>query len=228
MYKSMLFLHWKQIRHGIALAAVAAFSLPLLAVEGLGTPPGMESASLDAYRFVAGFESWLAFFPLLALAVGMTSALSAWNWDHQLKHVYALSLPMTRWEYTLHKLLAGMTLCLVPAAGLWIGANLAVSFIELPAGLNAYPNELAIRFLFATLLAYSVLFAMAAGTIKTTVWVVGSMIAFVTFGLIANDVLAESMIYFQRVNVVQTVIEWLATGPGPFEVFSGNWSLIDV
>lgn len=228
MYKSLLFLHWKQIRHVLVLMVVASFALPLMAVEGLGTTPGMDGSGLEAYRIIAGFQAWLIFFPLLAAGVGITLALSSWNWDHQLKHVYALSLPITRWEYTLQKMLAGATLALLPVAGLWIGSHLAIASIDLPDGLNAYPNELAIRFLFAILLAYSAFFAAAAGTVKTTLWAVGSILAFVFLGTIANDVLGYYVDYFSRVHVVENVLQWMAYAPGPFEVFTGSWSLIDV
>ena len=228
MYKSLLFLHWKQIRHVLVLMVVASFALPLMSVEGLGTTPGMDASGLEAYRIIAGFQAWLIFFPLLAAGVGITLALSSWNWDHQLKHVYALSLPITRWEYTLQKMLAGATLALVPVAGLWIGSHVAIASIDLPDGLNAYPNELAIRFLFAILLAYSAFFAAAAGTVKTTLWVVGSILAFVLLGTIANDVLGYYVDYFSRVHVVENVLQWMAYAPGPFEVFTGSWSLIDV
>lgn len=228
MYRSMLFLHWKQIRLAFVAMVVASFALPLLTVGGLGTPPGMDAASLDAYRFMGAFQGWLPFFPALAGTVGVTLALSAWNWDHQLNHVYALSLPMTRWEYTLQKLLAGATLAVVPAIGLWMGAHLAAASISLPEGLHAYPNELAVRFFFAILLSYAVLFAMAAGTTTTTIITVGAVFGVIFFGLIANDVLADYFDYFQRVNVVERALDWMLEGSGPFEVFTGSWSLIDV
>jgi hypothetical protein len=228
MYKSMLFLHWKQIRPALALTVVAAFALPLLMVSSLGTPPGMDAMSLEAYRIVGGVDEWLLFFPLLAIAIGVTLALSSWNWDHQLNHVYALSLPVTRWEYTLQKLLAGMTLALIPAAGLWLGARLAAASIELPEGLHAYPNELAVRFSFAVLVSYAVLFSMAAGTTKTTLKIMSVVLGFVFFGVMANDFLATYYPYFDRVQIVEGVFEWMMQAPGPFEVFTGNWSLIDV
>lgn len=228
MYKSMLFLHWKQIRHTLAFLVVASFALPLMAVRGLGTVPGMDATGLEAYRFVADFQGWLVFFPLLAAGVGITLALSAWNWDHQLHHVYALSLPITRWEYALHKMLAGATLAVVPVVGLWLGSHLAVASIDLPEGLNAYPDELAVRFFFAILLAYAGFFAAAAGTVRTTLWVVGAVLAFIVFGSIANDLLAQHFVFFNRFHVVETVAEWMAYAPGPLEVFTGSWSLIDV
>ncbi|MDX1493344.1 MAG: hypothetical protein R3253_04740 [Longimicrobiales bacterium] len=228
MYKSLLFLHWKQIRHVLALLVIASFTLPLMAVNGLGTIPGMEGAGQDAYWFVTRFQAWLIFFPLLAAGVGITLALSAWNWDHQLNHVYALSLPITRWEYTLGKMLAGATLVVLPAVGLWLGSHVAVASVELPEGINAYPNQLAVRFLFAALLAYSAFFAAAAGTVKTTLWLVGGILTFIVLGSIANDVMAQYVVYFSRVHVVEAVMTWMAYAPGPFEVFTGSWSLIDV
>ena len=228
MYKSLLFLHWKQIRHALAFLVVASFALPLMAVRGLGNVPGLDGTGLEAYRFVAGFQEWLIFFPLLAAGIGITLALSAWNWDHQLNHVYALSLPVTRWEYTLQKMLAGATLAVVPVVGLWLGSHLAVASIEVPEGLNAYPNELAMRFLFAVLLAYAALFAAASGTVKTTLWVVGGILGFLFFGSILNDYLAFYFPVFGRYHIVEAVAEWMAYAPGPFEVFTGSWSLIDV
>jgi len=228
VYKSMLFLHWKQIRHVLALLVVASFALPLMAVRGLGSVPGIQDSGVEAYRFVAGFEVWLPFFPLLAAGVGITLALSAWNWDHQLDHVYALSLPATRWEYTLQKMLAGATLAVLPVIGLWLGSHLAVASIEIPEGLNAYPDALAVRFLFGILLAYAFLFAMAAGTIRTALWLLGGALGFLFFGAVLNDFLAQYVDFFARTHVVSAVVEWLAAAPGPFEVYSGSWGLIDV
>jgi hypothetical protein len=121
-----------------------------------------------------------------------------------------------------------MTLALLPAAALWLGAHLAIVSISLPVGLQAYPNELAVRFLAAILVSYAALFAMAAGTVKTTLAVAGVIFGFVFFGTVANDVLAGYYAYFERVHVVAAFIEWIFEGPGPFGVFTGSWTLIDV
>ena len=228
MYQPMLFLHWKQIRMVLALLVVASFGLPLLAVEGLGTPPGMDTGSLEAYRLVLASQTWAVFFPVLAAAIGIILGLSAWNWDHQLNHIYPLSLPLTRWEYTMLKMGAGVTLALLPVVGMWIGAHLATAFLTLPAGLNAYPNELTIRFLFAIVFFYGLMFAMAAGTIKTTIWVMGTFVGLVLFALLGNDLLANYYDFFVRVNVVDLFFEWMVEAPGPFQVITGSWSLIDV
>lgn len=228
MYQPMLFLHWKQIRWVLIPFVIASFGLPLLAVDGLGTPVGMDTATLDAYRFVSEFPLWLPLFPVLAGLIGMTLGLSAWNWDHQLKHVYALSLPVGRSEYTMLKMGAGITLALLPTVGLWLGAHLAAASISLPTGLQAYPNALALRFFFAIVISYAVLFAMAAGTVKTTLWVTSVALGFVLLGNVANDLLALQFELFTRINMVQVVWDWVVSAPGPFEVFTGNWALIDV
>jgi hypothetical protein len=224
----MLHMHWKQIRWGLLPFVLGAYVLPLMAVQGLGTPPGMDSASLEAYRLVAGYQVWLPVFPLLAAAVGITLALSAWNWDHQLKHVYALSLPVSRWRYAVVKMVAGATLALLPAGALWIGAHVATAFVDLPAGLHAYPNHLAFRFLVAILLAYAGFFAMAAGTVRTTMWVLSAVIGFLILGNVLTDFLAGYFPVFYRVNVVELAFATLMKVPGPLEVFTGNWMLIDV
>ena len=228
MYQPMLYVHWKQIRVGLIPFIVASFALPILMVQGLGVTPGMDSATMEAYRMVNEFQIFLPAFPMLAAGIGGTLALSAWNWDHQHKHVWALSLPLARWEYAMLKMGAGAVLALLPVTALWLGAHIAAASIELPTGLNAYPNQLALRFALATLLSYSILFAMAAGTIKTTVWIVSSVIGFTFLGAIANDFLAMYFEYFARVHVVAEFYEWLARTPGPLEVFAGNWALIDV
>ncbi len=228
MFRSMLFLHWKQIRWGLAPMVVAAFALPLMTVGSLGATPGMDTVSLEAYRIVSTTQIWVLYFPALAGAIGMALALSSWNWDHQHNHIYALSLPTTRWEYTLRKLLAGFTLATLPALGLWLGAHVAAASVSLPPGLQAYPNELSVRFLFAICLSYGLLFALAAGTKKTAITLVSAALAFVFLGTMANDYLAEFYPYFQRNNVVAQVTVWFVSLPGPLEVFTGSWALIDV
>lgn len=228
MYRSMLFLHWKQIRLALIPLAMAAFGLPLIVIEGMGTPAGMSTASVDAYTFMGGVDIWLPMFPLLAAAIGTTLALSAWNWDHQLKHVYALSLPISRWEYTAAKFVAGAVLALIPAVGLWLGAHAASASISLPEGLHAYPDELALRFALAVLLSYGLFSAMAAGTVRTTLIVASVAIGFVVFGTMAGEVLGTRYVWFAQNNVVESFVVWLAQAPGPFEVFGGSWSLIDV
>ncbi|HEX9887189.1 MAG TPA: hypothetical protein VGA70_11910 [Longimicrobiales bacterium] len=227
MATQILLLHWKAVRIGLIPFVVAAFALPLIAVQGLGTTGG-GALSLDAYRAVAAFQIFMPLFPLLAAAVGATLALSAWNWDHQQGHVYALSLPLRRWEYSLLKLGAGVVLALIPTGALLTGSLLATASVDLPTGLNAYPLDLTLRFLFASLLAYGVLFALASGTTKTATIVLTSLIV---LPLVAEGMLGFMANFFpsiDQVSVVEEVFRAIWESPGPLRVFFGNWMLIDV
>jgi hypothetical protein len=223
----MLFVHWKQVRLLLIPFVVAAFGLPLLAVQGLGAD-ATGGVSAEVYQIVSGYQLWLPLFPMLAGAIGIVLALTAWNWDHRLGHVYALSLPVARWEYALLKMGAGIALGLVPTLAFWIGAHVAAASVTLPAGLNAYPNHLALRFFLAMLMAYAFFFALGAGTVKTTVWVVTGIFA----ALVASEVLGDVLVlYFsglEGLSFLELATDWLVERGGPFEVFTGNWTLIDV
>lgn len=227
MVQPMLFVHWKQARLLLVPFVVAAFGLPLMVVQGLGAG-GAPEVSLDAYNLLAAYQVWLPFFPLLAASVGAVLALTAWNWDHQLGHVYALSLPVARWEYVMLKMGAGVTLACLPTAALWVGAHLASASVTLPEGLQAYPNQIAFRFFLATLMSYALFFAMGAGTIKTTVWIVSAVFLFLTGGGVVDLLFATWMPGMEDVNVVNSTLRWLASARGPFAVFTGNWTMIDV
>lgn len=225
MYHPMLFLHWKQARLALLPLAVAAFALPLLSIQGLG---GTLSHSWEAYRALNAAELWLPLYPVLAAAIGATLALTAWNWDHQLGHVYALSLPLPRWRYVLRKMGAGMALALVPTFAFWVGAHLAAASLSLPEGLRAYPDQLAIRFLLGTLVSYALLFAAGAGTSRGTVIFVTAVIVSLFVLGVLSDLLAARFPSLEYVDLATWLLTFMVERPGPFAVFTGNWSLIDV
>ncbi len=228
MYQPMLSLHWKQIRLALIPFVIASFGLPLVTVHWLGVAPGPTGFQTMAYHVVDQAHTWVMFYPILAAAIGFTLALSAWNWDHQLGHVYALSLPIPRWEYASLKMGAGAVLALLPAGALWVGALVASASVTLPAGLHAYPTLLAVRFLAAILVAYAVFFALAAGTVRTAVWVVASVAGVIVLASLLNNPLATHFAILQHTSLVSLMFRALASLPGPLHVFAGNWALIDV
>jgi hypothetical protein len=214
MHKPMLFIHWKQARLPLLPFAIGAFGLPLLSIQGLGGALGEDAfAAYSAFAALA-----LPIYPLLAFLTGVTLALTAWNWDHQLNHVYALSLPLARWEYAMLKMGAGIVLALIPTVALWIGAQVASAAVVLPEGLHAYPNQLTVRFFLAVLLSYALVFAMASGTIKTNLWVISAAIGTVVVG--------GSI--FASLELADAALQYLGRAGGPLEVFTGSWALIDV
>lgn len=224
MFRQILFVHWKAARFLLLPLVVAAFGLPLLSVQGLEQLGGRDAT----YAYLAIPQLWAGFFPLLATVAGATVALTAWSWDHGHDHVYALSLPLPRWEYVLLKMAAGMVLLLPVAAALWGGSMAAVAFVTLPESLSAYPHLLGIRFLMASLLAYGILFAMGGGTIRTAMYLVTGVIGVVILGEIGAEALRETYPILENFHFAGWIYDRLVTWPGPFEVFAGNWLLIDV
>lgn len=228
MFQQILFTQWKSFRMGMIPFVIAAFALPLLAVQGLGpVPEGYEGARVGLNYLVASWQFWLPAFPALALTIGATAALNAWSWDHKTDHIYALSLPISRARYSAWKMGAGALLVLVPALGFWLGAIVASAAIDIPASVNTYPTALAVRFLLSSLLLYSIFFALAAGTIRTTVIVVCTFVGMLVLAGIVTEYASEVVPGFAfnfSIWLAESMVEW----PGPFELLAGNWSLIDV
>jgi hypothetical protein len=223
----MLYVQWKAARWLLAPCVLLGFGLPLLE---LGTA---RRFALDGYQvspgdLIAFEESTLLIYPLLAGVTGCLVALAAWQWDHRVGHVYALSLPVSRARYVLLRFAAGAVLLLIPVAALWLGALAAVTAMPIPAPLHAYTFAFGVRFLVACLIAYAVVFALAAGTIRTTVVLVSAWLVFLIFGSIAVDVIERATHatgWFRPIDVLEYVlVRWA----GPFQVFGGSWMLIDV
>lgn len=214
----ILKLQWKTIRLALIPLVIAAFSLPLASVQVLD----------GGFASLAAHELLSASFPMLAGAVGVLLGLSIWNWDHQGGHVYALSLPVARWEYALLKFGAGVVLVLVPGVAFLAGSLVATAAVEIPAGLDAYPVELTLRFLFGSLLVYALLFALASGTTRTAV----TVLAFVAAGpVLAEMAIQIAAVFWPEMAQIRPV-EWvwlrIVEFPGPFGVFTDSWMLIDV
>jgi hypothetical protein len=231
MFKQILFLNWMGTRRGLLPFLVAAFALPILAVQGITVDPAIpESATIRASQLLYTLQFWTPVFPAFAFAVGTVLALMVWNWDHRGEHVYALTLPMARSQYVAMKMGAGVLLLLLPVVLFWVSCLLATSLTEIPEGLRAYPNAIAFRFFLATLIAYAVFFALAAGTMRTAIILLTALVAILVLGELIPPFLGE-LIQFQALGEF-SLLDWLLNAslewPGPFEVYSGNWMLLDV
>jgi hypothetical protein len=230
VFKQMLYVNWKGSRLVLFPLVIASFGLPLLAVQGiLPTPEVASRFGYTATSLLNRLQIWLPVFPALAAATGGILALAVWNWDHRVEHVYPLSLPLPRWQYSLLKMGSGAILLMVPAFTFWMGSLLATASIPIPEGLNAYPTSLAIRFLFASAIAYTVMFTMAAGTMRTAIIVITAFVTFLVAGSMMSDFIVETVRPDLR---GWSFLRWfsllLIKWPGPFEVFTGSWMLIDV
>lgn len=231
MFRQILFLNWMGSRFGILPFLVGAFALPILAVQGITPDPSLTpSVTVRASQLLYTLQFWTPVFPAFAFALGTVLALLVWNWDHRGEHVYALSLPLARTRYVAMKMGAGTLLLLAPVVLFWIGSLLAVSLTDIPEGLRAYPNAIAVRFLLASLIAYSVFFALAAGTMRTAIILLTGWIGLLVLGELLPPFLGEILGMKAISNF--SLLEWFLHSslgwPGPFQIYAGNWMLIDV
>lgn len=229
MAKEFLYLHWRAVRLGLIPIMLAAFGVPLIMVQGLGRPEGMTDGFYASF-ILDGMSPKLLLFPITAAITGISLALTAWTWDHEMRHVYSLSLPLSRPQYALYKFGAGAVLALLPTAALLVGTVVASSSMTLPATLAAYPLAVTTRFLFSLLLVYAITFAFAAGSIRTTVIALTSWVVLLTIG---NSVVNSfgSLIGepgLMTFNFTYWVLQVVTSWPGPLHMLTGNWALIDV
>lgn len=218
MFKAVFITQLRWSRLAVAVTAIAAFALPLLTIQGTGM---VDPAAWQVTDMLDHIRGWSAVYPILAAAVGLVFATTAWSADHRTNHVYALSLPLPRWHLVLLRFAAGASLLAIPVFALWIGSLVASTAAVIPQGLHAYPNTLALRFLLSSLVAYAVFFAISAGTTRTA----GYVLAIIAGLLLVQFVLAAGE---TDVDVVSPVADRLVSLGGPFEVFTGRWMLIDV
>lgn len=218
MFKQILYTQWKWTRLPLLVFALGGFALPVLSARfvhpsfrGSWETQGMLE---DLYGL-----SWL--YPALAGVLGLMVALATWAPDHRGKHVYALSLPLPRWYYALLRFSAGALLLLLPVFSLCAAGVIASLTTTLPAGLHAYPILITVKFGLATMLAYTIFFAISAGTSRTAGYILGAMALIVLVELFTSLLGAQ-------VHVLETVLYQIYIWPGPLEIFTGRWLLFDV
>jgi hypothetical protein len=218
MFKQILFTQWKWCGWFVVAGALGGFAAPLLSVQATAGPADTRFAVSE---LLSSVQAWGYLYPILAMLLGLVVALATWSNDHRGRHVYALSLPLPRWYYVLLRFGAGAILLLPAVLGVWIGGLVAAASVTLPTGLHAYPSSMALRFALAAIMAYALIFSISAGTTKTAGYLLG-----VILGLVFAQVLLSMA--GADVNVLGDIIDRLMIWPGPFEVFTGRWMLINV
>lgn len=229
MFVRTLEVHWKVLRWPLAIMAIVTFAGPLLWA-------GPASAALERWDPALAARFWNTgillndanqLFPFLAVAAGALAALGVWYPDHDGDHVLALSLPVSRARYVLVKFAAGFVLLLPVAIAFLAGALVAIAGLDLPDWLHAQPGRLTFRFLLGATVVYSLIFALAAGTIPTTLkTLVALAVLAVLVPALPLFVDASGSPWFLRATelLYHALYEW----PGPFAVLSGGWSLFGV
>jgi hypothetical protein len=217
MFHTILFTQWKWSRGPLVLAACTTFALPLLSIRG----QSMVFEELDARRVLIAMRDWGYTYALAALGLGVLAGLIAWRADHAGRHVYALSLPVERWRYTLMRFGAGAVTLIGPIIALWIGATLATATATIPPGLEGHATALAFRFLLAVLVAYALCFAAGSTSPRIAGYVLGAL-----GGLVVCDLLIDTVV--GRLGIVELLLEIGFGRYGLLHVFIGRWMLIDV
>ncbi len=219
MYRQILHSLWSGLRLPVVLLALVAFALPLLTVTYGGSLANAPTERVAQWLFAA--QQIGVLIPGLALVVGVLLGLGTWMHDHAGKHVYALSLPVSRERYVWLRFAAGATLLLAPVAALGLGSLIATLSVRLPSGVHAYPVALTGRFLMAALVCYAIFFAIAISTRRAAVAVLG-----VICGVLLADLLLLAI--GAGTSVTPTVLLWLSNWPGPLAILMGRWVLFDV
>lgn len=214
MFRAILLTQWKWTRMVVLFATVLAFSMPLFAYAAA-------RQTETARGFITATQQWAGGYALLAAALGLLVALSAWQHDHQGRHVYALSLPVSRARYAGLRLGAGAVFLLPAIVALLLGALIVTFSGTIPDGLRAYPIALTLRFAFAAMLAYAIFFAIASSTPQT---------AGVILGLIAAVFFTQYLltVFGNRIDLIGVITNFIFVRPGILSVFTGRWMLIDV
>jgi hypothetical protein len=214
MWRSILETQWRWTRGLSLLGVLLGFTIPLLSLRTALT-------SESTAGFVAIMQGWGVAYAIVAGAVGLMTAIAAWGYDHRLRHVYALSLPIARWKYVLFRFGAGTALLLLPVLSVFVSSEIVAHSKLVPDVLHAYPVALTLRFAFALLVAYALFFAVSSATGKTAGFILGAIAVI----LVAQVVLSTTSV---SVNLLGRAIDVIFATPGLLAVFAGRWTLIDV
>jgi hypothetical protein len=214
MWRAVLESQWKWTKGLALLGVMIGFAIPLFSLR---TALGEKSLT----SFVNVMAAWGVAYAIAAGALGLTVAMLAWGFDHRLRHVYALSLPISRWRYVLLRFGAGVMMLLLPIAAVLIASEIVAHSSLVPRELHAYPVALALRFGFAVLVAYALFFAISAGTPRTAGIVLGTLAL-----IIGLQIMLGAAGY--HVDLMSHVVDVVFATPELLAVFGGRWTLIDV
>jgi len=219
MFRQVLSTHWKWAQLELGVYSVIAFVIPTAFMKAMAVPSGAnESTILSAMQGSVGVGIVIG---ALAFIAATTLSVRPWITDHARGHAFALSLPIAWPTFVRLRFMAGATLLLVPAVAVWLGGSLASLALTYPETLHAYPVSIALRFLSGSLVFYSAIFAVQyiAGK-RAPVIVAGTLAAILVLELFGQGITGTSPV----LAVWNAVTSW----PGPFEVLTVRWMLIDV
>lgn len=217
MFRALMAVQWKWTKWPAFLATLVGFAIPIASVQAVST----RDYGLQAGYIISGMQQFAVTYAVLAATIGLVFATAAWSNDHKGRHIYALSLPVSRAKYAGMRFAAGTIFLVLPTLGVLAGCLIASAIVPIPAGLHTYPIALTLRFLLASGLAFSIFFAIAASTPKTAGLILGGIAAvfIVAFILSAAEI---------KYDLLGHASSFLFNEPGLLSVFTGRWMLVDV
>lgn len=221
MFNALFKVQWKGTRAAVLAATIFGFAIPLFSIRALLDAYSDGQSRLTAGNVVRAMQSAGVLYALLAGAAGLVVAFLAWSSDHKGRHLYALSLPVTRSRYSLMRFGAGSLMLLLPSLGVLLGCLVALLIADVPAGMHAYPLALTMRFLLSSFVAFAIFFAIAASSQKAA----GVLLSAIALFIVGSTVIAAMGV---NVDLISRAGELLFNAPGVLSVFTGRWMLIDV
>ncbi len=206
MYRQMLLAQWRASRQVVLTFVVLAFATPLMTVY-FGASSGADMSQVRGWLY--GAERVGGLIPILALFIGVFFGVAAWAPDHVGRHVYALSLPLPRWQFVLLRYASAGALLGAPILALGLGALAATVAVTLPPGIHAYPVALTVRFGLATSLCFSIFFSIAIATRRAVLIVLGVLGGALLADLLYNTLVPGS--FSLTISLFQSPVTW----PGP-------------
>ncbi len=219
MLLEVIRVQWTRVRVTAVLVTLIVFTLPLTILRASDGPVTDAMADVGGWLRAASFVGRL--FPVIAALYALYLGAAVWLDDMRGKHVYALTLPISRERYVVYRFLAGAVPVVLASVGLLLGGALAALIVHLPSGVHAYPLALAFRFLVATLVCYSVMFAVGVTTRRAATTLLAAIAVLLLSQLVAG-------VLDLSINPIGRTIDVLTRWPGPFAILTGNWSLFDV
>lgn len=219
VFRQVLLAQWRWARLALVVLAVVGFAIPLASVFYGADLAGAGRSRVGDWLVAA--DRVAGVLPYFALLTGVLVGVMAWTPDIAGRHVYALTLPVSRAYFVTLRFVAGALLTLVPAGAFAVGAVIASVSVSLPPGVHAHPADVAARFWLATLTVYAIIFAISSASRRGQIAIISIIGGAVLVDLLLLTLSADF-------SITAEAFALLTNWPGPLAILTGRWALFDV
>jgi hypothetical protein len=219
MFRAMLRVQWRWLRAPLLILSACGIVAPAI---GMGTL-GMDGVSWDPGVLIDRGEILGGVIAFYAVVAGLAAGHVLWSADDRVGHTYALSLPITRRRFVWWRAAGGLLALFVPALAVWIGSIVAISRLELPPALHAYPTWFALRAYAAMAMGFAAMFLFRFGMARRVrALAVALALLFVTAMIIESEALNISG------GPINRAARLLVAPESPLSLLFSRWPLVDV